>query len=233
MVPLLWRPGGGRTSFRDHGNTTSSMNANYETPSSSSIPQTPAQPRRQHGNPAAIRRNKIVVVLLFAAMLVFVVVNVWLAVRRPTLPDEVDGVVQYNDLTSDVVSGPIDYEVRPPAGGPHAELPQLCGLYRVQVADENLVASLATGAVWIAYQPTLSDADVETLRETAQGELDVVLTPYEGLPVPVVVTAWERQLLLDDPADERIAMAIAIYRDHERAPLVDENCARGVGLPAP
>lgn len=180
-----------------------------------------------------MRRNKVVVVLLFTAMVGFAVTNVWLAVRRPTLPDEVEGVVYYDNQTSEVVSGPVDYELRPPAGGPHAELPQLCGLYRVQVADENLVASLATGAVWIAYQPTLSEEGIEALREATQGELDVVLTPYEGLPAPVVVTAWGRQLLLDDPEDERIQMAIVIYRNHERAPLVDETCARGVGLPAP
>jgi hypothetical protein len=166
-------------------------------------------------------------------MLFFAMLNVWLSVRRPSLPDEIDGVVRFDNLASEVVAGPVAYDTRPPAGGQHAELPQLCGLYRVQVADENLVASLATGAIWIAYDPNLPEGDIETLRETAQGELDVVVAPYEGLGAPVVATAWGRQLTLTDPEDERLEMFIVVYRNHERAPLVDETCARGVGLPAP
>lgn len=211
------------------------MNANLDSPSSTAPRTTSAAHplRRQHGNPATLRRNKIILAIVVVVMLGFVVLNVWLAVRRPTLPDEINGVVEYNNLTNDIVAGPVLYDQHPPVGGPHAELPQLCGLYRVQVADENLVASLATGAIWIAYQPTLTDADIDTLREAATGELDVVLTPYDGLEAPVVLTAWGRQLALSDPADERIAMFIAVYRNHERAPLVDETCARGVGLPAP
>jgi hypothetical protein len=212
------------------------MSANLDSPSSATplAQSSGAQAhRRQHGNPAVARRNKILVVVVLTSLLLFATLNVWLAVRRPTLPDEVEGVVQYNNLTNEVVTGPIDYDLHPPAGGPHAELPQLCGLYRVQVADENLVASLATGVVWIAYQPTLAEDDVEALREAAQGELDVILTPYEGLEAPIVITAWGRQLTIDDPLDDRIATFIAVYRNHERAPLVDETCARGVGLPAP
>lgn len=202
-------------------------------PGISPPPASPRSQRGQHGNPAVIRRNKIAVVLLVTVMLGFVAVNVWLAVRRPSLPDEIEGVVQYNNLTNEVSAGPIDYDLRPAAGGPHAELPQLCGLYRVPVADENIVASLATGAVWIAYQPTLAVDDVETLRKAAQGELDVVLAPYDGLAAPVVLTAWGRQLTLDDPTDARVEMFLVVYRNHARAPLVDETCARGVGLPAP
>jgi len=211
------------------------MSSHFDTPASN-IPQHPAAARRQHrqhGDPAVVQRNKIVVILLVAIMLGFAAVNVWLASRRPSLPSEVEGVAQFNDLTSEVVSGPIAYDQRPPVGGPHAELPQLCGLYRVQVADENIVASLATGAIWITFEPTMTEEDIETLRAAAQGELDVVLTPYEGLPAPVVMTAWGRQLELSDPADDRVQMFTVIYRNHERAPLVDESCARGVGLPAP
>lgn len=190
----------------------------------------PARPR-QHGNLQRARRNRWFVPLLFAAMVAFSVLNVWLAVRRPALPEEIDGVQRYEALHDQVVAGAIDYELHPPVGGAHAELPQLCGIYQVPVADENLVASLATGAVWIAYQPELSSSQIERLTDAAQGEYDVLLTPYPGLDAPVVLTAWGRQLRVADASDERIEMFIAVYRNHERAPRVDETCARGVGLP--
>jgi hypothetical protein len=189
--------------------------------------------RRMHGDATAAQRWKKWVILIFAVMIVAAVVNVYLTMRRPFLPDEVDGVSIYNGLSNEVVEGPIDYETRPPAGGPHAALPQLCGFYRVPVADENIVASLATGAVWVAHQPDLPADEYKRLRDLVEGEYDVLLTPYPGLEHKFVLTAWGRQLALDDVHDERAELFIHVYENRDWAPNVDETCAAGVGLPAP
>jgi hypothetical protein len=189
--------------------------------------------RRTHGDAVAAQRWKKWVIVIFAVMIAAALFNAYMTFRRPTLPDEVAGVTRFSGLSNEVVEGPVEYDMHPPAGGPHAELAQLCGFYRVPVKDENIVASLATGAVWIAHDPNISDADYEILRDIVEGEYDVLLTPYPGLDHEFVLTSWERQLALDDIRDERIQLFVTVYQNRDWAPNVDESCAKGVGLPAP
>jgi hypothetical protein len=103
----------------------------------------------------------------------------------------------------------------------------------VPVEDRNIVASLATGAVWIAYRPDLSEHDFQTLRSASDGVLDVLITPYPGLQAPVVLTAWGRQMEIQDPSDERIKLFVYVYKNREWAPERDKSCSIGVGLPSP
>ena len=192
-----------------------------------------SSPRRMHGDASAAQRWKKWVILIFAAIVFAAVLNAYMTFRRPTLPDELAGVTVYSGLSNEVVDGPVEYEMLPPAGGPHAEFAQLCGFYRVPVEDENIVASLATGAVWIAHQPGLPERDYAILREIVEGEYDVLLTPYPGLEHKFVLTAWERQLALDDISDERVQLFVHVYQNRDWAPNVDERCSAGVGLPQP
>lgn len=192
-----------------------------------------SSPRGTHGDAIAAQRWKKWVILIFAAIIFAAVFNAYMTFRRPTLPDELAGVTVYSGLSNEVVDGPVEYEMLPPAGGPHAEFAQLCGFYRVPVEDENIVASLATGAVWIAHQPDLPDDDYAILREIVEGEYDVLLTPYPGLEHKFVLTAWERQLALDDVHDERVELFVHVYQNRDWAPNVDDSCSAGVGLPAP
>lgn len=190
-------------------------------------------PRRMHGDATAAQGWKKWVILIFAVMIAAAVINVYMIFRRPTLPLELDGVTTYSGLSNEIVDGPVEYDMLPPAGGPHAELAQLCGFYRVPVEDENIVASLATGAVWIAHDPDIPQEEYEILRDIVEGEYDVLLTPYPGLEHKVVLTAWGRQLALDDVRDERAQLFIYVYQNRDWAPNVDESCSKGVGLPAP
>jgi hypothetical protein len=161
------------------------------------------------------------------------IVNLYLIDRRPGLPHEVDGVVKYDNLPSGIVAGTIDYDHHPPAGGQHDQYAQLCGYYKVPIQDRNAVASLATGAVWIAYRPDLPQSAVDDLRDAAEGVLDILIAPYPGLESPIVITAWGRQLAVDDPKDERVKLFIYVYKNDARAPQADELCSKGVGLPKP
>lgn len=188
---------------------------------------------RGHGDAAAGRRSRIWVPIAATALLLFAIFNVYLNLNQDSLPPEVEGVTTFGVMRSAVVSGPVDYDLLPPAGGQHAELAHLCGLYRVPLIDEHAVKSLATGAVWVAYNPDLPEEDIEILREEATGHLDVLLSPYPGLEEAVVLTAWERQLRLDSVEDPRIPFFIHVYQNSERAPAVDETCSIGVGPQTP
>lgn len=184
-------------------------------------------------DPKAIRRYKAAIAIGMTIVIAFAFFNVYMQDRRPGLPKEIEGVTRFDNLTNEVVAGPIVYDHTPPAGGPHDQYAQLCGYYRVPVEDRNIVASLATGAVWIAYRPDLSNKDFETLRSASDGVLDVLITPYPGLEAPVVLTAWGRQLAIDDPSDERVKLFVYVYKNREWAPERDRSCSIGVGLPEP
>lgn len=188
---------------------------------------------RGHGDAAASRRSRIWVPIVATGLLVFSIFNVYLNLNQESLPDEVEGVTIFGAIPGGVVTGTVEYDLIPPAGGQHAELAHLCGLYRVPLTDEHAVKSMATGAVWVAYNPDLPAADIEALREEATGHLDVLFAPYPGLGDAVVLTAWERQLRLERADDPRIPFFIHVYQNSNRAPDVDEPCSIGVGPQAP
>lgn len=172
----------------------------------------------------ARRRSKRLVLLGVAVLIALAVLNGSMRFFDEELPTSVEGAVRIDGLVSSIVDGPVDYDLRPPAGGPHAAEIQICGVYRVPVIDERAVASLATGAVWIAYRPDLASDDIEALEGLAFGERDVILAPYPGLRAPVVATAWGVQLAVEDPRDTRVPLFMTIYANQASAPDPGARC---------
>lgn len=188
-----------------------------------------------HGQARSRRSSKILVPLAVVALLAIALADLVISIGNdpqafsPDVP--IDGLISYPDLSSEIVDGPITYDSVPPAGGPHDRVAQACGVYRMPVEDKHAVMSLATGAVWVAYQPDLPDDQVALLEEWFLGEADVILAPYPGLKHPIVATAWGVQLPLASLADSRFAVFIERYINGEQAPQSDGNCATGVGAP--
>lgn len=143
----------------------------------------------------------------------------------------IDGVEVLPEPSANHVSQPVDYPMNPPAGGDHAQAWQNCGVYREPVAAENAVHSLEHGAVWITYSPDLPAADVQTLDAYAQGESYVLVSPYEGLDAPIVLTAWGMQLPVDEADDERIEPFLVKHVQGEQTPEPGAACSGGVGTP--
>ena len=140
--------------------------------------------------------------------------------------------------TFDVTAGPavgghISYRHNPPVGGRYALQWQNCGFYAAPIADARAVHSLARGAVWIAYRPALSDPERALLHAVAQQLDSVLVSPYQGLRAPVVMSAWGRQLSLQGLGDPRLAQFIAAFRQSSRAPESGKPCSGGVGHPVP
>lgn len=148
----------------------------------------------------------------------------------------VEGVEALQIDSRDHTEDDLAYDRTPPAGGEHFPVPATCGFYAADdpaevPPDEMLVHSLEHGAIWIAYSPDLDDAAVATLRDLAGQERKVVVTPHEGLPAPLVVTAWARQMPLEDPEDPRLMQFILQYREAGEAPEPAAVC-QGAGNPA-
>ncbi len=112
---------------------------------------------------------------------------------------------------------------------------QNCGVYDQQIQLEVTVHSLEHGAVWIAYQPNLGEADVKALRALVKGKPYVILAPYfyGGLDKPVVAVAWGARLKLDKADDPRLAQFVAQFANGPKsiAPEKGAQCVSGTGIP--
>ncbi len=141
-------------------------------------------------------------------------------------PKTIEGLMTFSNEATHV-DGTVDYPQDPPAGGPHAPIWLNCGIYDQAVPDENAVHALEHGAVWVTYDPALSEAEVQTLRDAVPSTY-AVLSPYPGLPAPVVVSAWDAQLRLDGVDDPRLASFIQAYWKSPNAPEPGALCTGGL-----
>jgi hypothetical protein len=138
-------------------------------------------------------------------------------------------------------NGRVRYWVTPPSGGDHYPVWANCGVYDQPIPSEKAVHAHEHGAVWITYRPDLPRADVEKLeafvrrqplvvvtikgvrRET--NERYILMSPFPGLPAPIVVTSWAHQLRLDSPDDPRLQRYVDTFRvNPEYSPEYGPTC---------
>lgn len=134
------------------------------------------------------------------------------------------------------VTGTVHYNRIPPAGGPHNAVWLNCGVYTQPVTNENAVHSLEHGAVWITYSPSLSSAGVTQLQQFVEGhyvgqQRYLVLSPYPGLPGPVVASAWGAQIRLNGPGDPRLAAFVSHFAGGGQGGESGAPCTGGTGSP--
>ena len=137
-------------------------------------------------------------------------------------------LIEYPDLTAVHVDTPVDYEadydMNPPAGGNHAAAWLTCGVYNQEQQNENAVHSLEHGAVWVTYNPDEVDADGVAALAAELPTTYSILSPYEGLPSPVVASAWGAQVQLDGVDDARLATFLEKYWKSPTAPEPGAAC---------
>lgn len=146
------------------------------------------------------------------------------------------GTMVFPENDHNHVSGPVTYDRVPPAGGPHNPVQLNCGVYASAVPNENAVHSLEHGAVWITFQPSLGQAGVSALTQVAVAnyvgsEKYVILSPYAGIPAPIVASAWGAQLYVNSPSDPRLVQFIHRYAGGDQGGEPGGSCSGGVGVP--
>lgn len=172
------------------------------------------------------RRSRIVlitsvatVILLIAGIVGF---TVWRDVsNRPSLD-----AVQTFEVTRDHTTEAVTYAQSPPVGGDHNPSWLNCGVYDEPVQDELAVHSLEHGAVWVTYRPDLPADQVQALDD-ALPDTYIVLSPREGLPSPVVASAWGVQLQLTGADDPRLPEFVKTYRQGPQTPEPGAACTGG------
>ena len=184
---------------------------------------------------ARVRRLRLIGIGSVAAAgvvaLALALIVTWAVTHGTGQPATAGVLVSYPGLARDHVTGAVTYQQTPPAGGPHASVWQNCGIYTSPVPNENAVHSLEHGAIWITYRPDLPANQLSDLRADVAGQPYGLLSPYPGLPAPVVATVWGVQLKLQNAADPDLKAFIAKYADGSKAPEPGGECTGGIGTP--
>lgn len=189
---------------------------------------------------AARKRGRVITIAISIGAVVAVlgiVTTVIVVANQPAPPtaavadvaDDLD-VQTWTNLDQTHVADTVDYEMTPPAGGPHNATWLNCGVYDDDQTNENAVHALEHGAIWIAYDPALSDAEVATLRERTPSTF-AILSPYPGLDAPIAVSAWGAQLKFNDAADPRLDDFITTYWQSPNAPEPGAPCTGALDGP--
>jgi Protein of unknown function (DUF3105) len=141
------------------------------------------------------------------------------------------GLQTYTGLARDHVAGTVVYPQTPPVGGKHSAIWQNCGVYSAPVRNEKAVHSLEHGAMWITYRPDLTATEIATITGDLSGQPYGLVSPYPGLPSPIVATAWGVQLKLNSASDPRLKSFINTYKSGSLAPEPGGECTGGTGTP--
>lgn len=152
------------------------------------------------------------------------------ATASPT-PSLVSGVRFFPGLSHAHTQQHVAYPETPPVGGPHNPAWLRCGVYTTPVPNENAVHSMEHGAVWVTYRPGLAEHDVKTLTALARFNPSYfLLSPYAGLPAPVVASAWGLQLEVQSAEDARLAQFVQAYIGKDQGGEMGADCAHGATL---
>lgn len=125
---------------------------------------------------------------------------------------------------------PITYAENPPVGGEHDNVWYTCQYYDAPIRTENAVHSLEHGAIWITFDPNLSQSDRDKIKSLTEGQSYIIASPMEGLPAPVVASSWNHQILLDGADDPDLRRFIATYKQGPDTPEPGASC---VGITNP
>ena len=138
------------------------------------------------------------------------------------------GTRTFENLSQDHVPGDIRYPETPPVGGNHNRVWQNCGFYPGSIVTEMGVHTLEHGAVWITYRPELPAAEITSLQRLAEEQTYILVSAWrEGLPSPVVASAWGRQVTLKGADDPKLAEFVGAFRQGPQTPEPGAPCTGG------
>ena len=146
------------------------------------------------------------------------------------------GTLVFSEKDHQHVAGSVKYDHTPPAGGAHNAEWLNCGIYTRPVPNTNAVHDLEHGAVWITYRPSVSPLAIAELQQFVTNHYDgpqryLTLSPYSGLPAPVVASAWGAQIRLTSPNDPRLAEFVAHFVGGNQGGEQGAPCTGGIGSP--
>ena len=189
--------------------------------------------RRYQKNKREMLIIKSTVIALVVVILAAAGFGAFTWLRDRDLNQEPEGVAVFTYAQGTHIEDEINYigqegyqgEI-PPAGGAHNSTPQQCAVYTASIREESAIHSLEHGAVWITYQSTLPADQVENLKELAEGDAYMLMSPLDGQPAPIVLTAWNRQLTMQAFDKTTVERFIRSYKNKRGiTPEIGASCA--------
>lgn len=93
---------------------------------------------------------------------------------------------------------PIDYAVKPPAGGPHNPCWNDWGVFDVEVEDDRWVHNEEHGGVVFLYNcPEGCEGEVQALIRAVGDKDRVIVSPYSDMRWRFAASAWEHRILMN------------------------------------
>lgn len=191
--------------------------------------------RRRQARAERNRRIGIVsAVVVAVGVLALVITSVVLTPQKPTYSaggnaGPIKGVQEFSNSAGHVQT-PVSYPQTPPAGGEHAPAWLNCGVYSQPVPNENAVHSMEHGAIWVTYDPSLPASERKTLTSKMPATY-AILSPYDGLPTPIVLSGWNAQLQVKSADDPRISAFFEKYWKGGNAPEPGAPCTGAIDGP--
>lgn len=143
----------------------------------------------------------------------------------------IQGLKEVEKTNRNHVQTAVQYAETPPMGGNHNPVWVGCnGLsYDQAVQNEMAVHALEHGAVWITYLPTLGPTKIDAIKSQVKTSSYTFSSPYAGQKSPIVLTAWGKQLAVNDAGDPRIEQFLVKFRNGEQTPEPGATCASPSG----
>lgn len=184
------------------------------------------QKRAERRKSGLIIGGAVLVGLVIIGAAVFAVLD-----QQQENSEPIAGLQEYDDLERNHVDGEVDYPQTPSVGGDHNAAWANCGFYEEPVAAVNATHSLEHGAVWIGYDPDLDEGQVEELRDLADSNDYLLVSPVEGMDSPITLSAWGFQVSVDTADDSRVTRFIREYQQGDQTPEPGASCSGGIGSP--
>ena len=145
------------------------------------------------------------------------------ASTKPEIGAQVDALDPETDRVH--ISDPSKLQIpdgQPPVRGPHYAVPQSVGVYQQPVPDGNAIHALEHGIVWIAYNPTLLDADgVKALDELGKKyNVDTIISPRPLNSTAIAAASWGYYMDLDKFDKAQLEDFIKTNRNRSPEPFV-------------
>ncbi|RKS10717.1 uncharacterized protein DUF3105 [Nocardiopsis sp. Huas11] len=177
------------------------------------------------------RRKKILTITGISVAAALVLGLLAFAIFMEIRSRNISGVEEYPvDSYVHVDTGQsVDYEQSPPVGGDHWPSWQNCGVYTEPVTNEFAVHSLEHGAVWITYEPGLSQSEIDALDSLYSPGDYLVISPYEGeMDAPIVASSWGRQVSAETADDQNLTRFVQRYERGNDVPEPGASCSGAV-----
>jgi hypothetical protein len=199
--------------------------------------------RREERQQAAARRKRnqnLLIGGVATALVAIVGLVIYLNVQaqspvsgEETFPTQGNAHIEYGSRS------PMAYNSVPPTSGPHYGNLVAWNIYDEPIRYEQLVHNMEDGGVIVYYQceeacPELVEQLTETVEPFLNAGRHVVMVPndptwsvdgnqalHADMGAPIVLTAWQRMLKLDEYEHDRIRAFIERYEgiDHHRPAL--------------